>query len=119
MEFDFWEDSRGVSPVEEFIRQQNNPEDVTKRIDRLEKYFLKQLLRAEKVKSFGWVKKDYGFSLFELIPDDNRIFFVVLVGTEQAKLIHAFRKKGNKTPQREVCKALKIALILKQQYPLI
>jgi phage-related protein len=117
MEFDFWVDSQGVSPVEEFVQTLSEKEKkaIIKKIDHLLQTNLLTLIKTEVVKFFKGVKKKYGFSLFELIIFRYRFFFVVLVGGEQATFIHSFPKKTNKTPKKEIIKATRIAVILKDK----
>lgn len=67
-------------------------------IQRLKKYGVEPLRRA------GHVVKLRGCELYELIVDYCRIFFVIRL--EVCYLVHAFKKKRDDTPTKEIQTAL-------------
>lgn len=55
--------------------------------------------------------------LWELRPGNNRIFFAFLLkGTNKVILLHHFRKKGQKTPEKEIKRASSNLADYRQRY---
>lgn len=89
------------SYVGEFIKKEFSAvthKKFNRYIQRLKKYGVEPLRRA------GNVVKLRGFELYELIVDYCRIFFVIR--REVCYLVHAFKKKRNDTPIKEIQTAL-------------
>lgn len=104
MEIEFWETSSGRSPVEEFITElpAKTQEKIVWAIDKLETYGTK-LVHEGKL-----LVKLVGYNLYELRVKINKIFYrilLVFIGTT-AWLLHAFKKKTNNTPIKEINTAL-------------
>jgi len=104
--------------VQEFINEQS-PRDIRKikrKFQSALSFGLGDLYRAGDVDDFKECKKRYGFSLYEFIVFNFRFFFV-MIERDIAVTYHSFRKKGQKTPQKEVDKAMRIAVeILRKKY---
>ncbi len=87
----YYETVRGDQPVKAYIEALPDKEraKVKALIDNLS---VKIVLNEPHAKKIG--------SLFELRPGAHRIFYCYHEG--KVVLLHAFRKKSNKTPQREI-----------------
>jgi len=117
MEIQFYQTMRGDYPVLEFI--ESTPEQHQKKIRRHIKWFkelpLQESLQGKDAKRITGNKYK---GLYELIIDRGnicyRIFFIIIKNT--CWLIHAFRKKSNKTPTRELAKANNIKKTLEHKY---
>ena len=120
MEIEFWERSDGIKPVVEFIKELNEGNRILllNKFERYEKYSFQYLLSNKRIKEFKHIKVDYEFSLYELRVFPYRFFFVMIVPGEILLLFHAFIKKTDKTPEKELNKALRIAVILNKKYKL-
>ena len=99
---EFFVDKQGRSPVEEFLN--DLPVKERAKAERLI-----QLLRqhGHKLELFGGsqVKALKGHKpLKELRPVPNRVIYFIYEN-ERIILLHGFKKKSNKTPQREIKKA--------------
>lgn len=96
-----FESERGEKPVEEFIKSQQSSTQskITHLVDMLAKYG--PTLGMPHVKKLGQ-------SLYELRirgKDEIRIFFTFK--SQDIYLLHGFKKKSQKTPQKEIDIALK------------
>ena len=99
MDIDYWESERGVSPVYEFIRSQ--PPEAQIRIQRTIGYFRErgfQLLQSPLLKKLN------GYDIYELRISIQRVCYrIFLIYYKSSSwLVHAFKKKSNNTPQREI-----------------
>lgn len=102
MDIQFYTKNRGDCPVKEYILDLNLKEQsfIIKSIeDKLARRNLNDLLKAEIVKKFSGQN-----NLYEYIPGQHRIFFSIY--QMFYLLLYAFRKKSNKTPMKEINKAL-------------
>lgn len=102
----FYEDDRGHSPVEEFIKELDKEAIKSKEARVLLKQVIHQINILEKLgtragENFTKHIKD---EIWELRPGDRRILFFMWV-ENKIVLLHAFHKKTNKTPRREIEKA--------------
>lgn len=100
----FYKDSKGNQPVKDYILQlkRKNGKDSRIKVTKIQDY-IKVLQRDGTRAGEPYVKHIEG-DLWELRPIDDRIFFVVWK-EESFVLLHQFRKKTQKTPQREIDKA--------------
>ncbi len=99
----YYQSNSGKTPVLDYMEMQK-PE-IAARIRNSLRYLKefgieKSLLDTRKIKG----KKYKG--LYELKVDSSRIFYF-LATEKKFVLVHGFTKKSNKTPQRELEKALK------------
>lgn len=107
MEIEVWENESGRSPVRDFIMTESPK--AQRRIQWVLDLF------EEKGLSFilftGHVNKLQGYKMYEIVVSYGgvfyRIFFVIAKGI--AWLLHAFKKKTNATPLKEIKIALKRA----------
>lgn len=97
----FFIDRRGHNPVGEFL-------DVEKKIKIKATIIIKNIEEFGMVTAIPHIKKLKGLSLWEiriLGKESTRILYAQIVKTEVI-LLHAFKKKTNKTPQKEINIAL-------------
>jgi len=102
----FYEDERGHSPVEEFIKELDKQAMNSKEARILLKQVLHQINILERLgtragENFTKYIED---NVWELRPGNRRIFFFMWIDNKIV-LLHAFHKKTNKTPRREIEKA--------------
>ena len=101
---DFYNKEDGESPVEEALHSfpKKAAAKIIRWLDLLEEFGL--------ALSGGYVEKLKGYDLWELKVTHAgswyRIFFF-LSGGRRLTMLHAFQKKSNKTPQREIETALR------------
>ena len=105
MEIELYERMRGDCPVGKFISDLplNHQKKVYKKIERLKEDGLHLSLRTKIVKKLGR-------NIYELIINYDGMFYRILftIIKDAYWLISAFKKKSNKTPSRELAKAIKI-----------
>ncbi len=104
----FYKDPSGTQPAKEYIRNLKNQKGKSASI------------QAKQVAAYIQLLAEYGFSLnknfidkineeyniWELRPGNNRVFFVAWING-MFVLLHAFPKKTQKTPQREIDQAIR------------
>ena len=97
----FYKDEKGHSPVSEYLRSlpKRQQDKVVAYIDRLAQFGFN--LKRPTADSLGG-----GLGLYELRPDRNRILYCFHRRT-QVILLHAFLKRTDDIPQREIEIALK------------
>ena len=113
-EINFYRDKQGNEPAREVIEKLHNSKNrmEQKRASKINDYL--QILSMEgKGAGEPYIKHIQG-ELWELRPARDRIFFVAYV-EESFVLLHHFVKKTQKTPQREIEKALKEIADLKER----
>lgn len=99
-------DEKGRCPIREFL-QELNERAKTNKDARVQ---LKQLLYSvERLKQSGTragkdITKHIEGDIWELRPGNNRVFFFGWKGNTFV-LLHSFRKKSQKTPQKEIDQA--------------
>jgi phage-related protein len=91
----FYEDHRGVSPVEEYIDSLKQPAEKAKVL------YVLLLLEEFGVKLNMPHAKPIKDKLWELRPGKNRLLYFAHV-ENQFVILHAFKKKTNKTPKKEI-----------------
>ena len=96
-DFTYYEDSRGHAPVEEFIVAIAERKIRAQLLAKLSLIAQRSFLAEPHYKRFTNYPVDFG----ELIMGDFRIF-VHRVGKQEYLLVHAFRKKSNATPRKEI-----------------
>lgn len=112
----FYQDARGKEPVKEFIQKIARQDSKNSRIqlNKIRDYI--QLLEIRGIQppiDRNIVKKLEG-EIWELRPLQNRILFAAF-HQNQIVLLHAFVKKTQKTPRKEIEKAKAILKDLKQR----
>ena len=104
----FYKDSSGVQPAKEYIQKLQSQNGKNARI------------QAKQIATYIQLLAEHGFSLnknfidkineefniWELRPGSNRVFFVAWIDG-MFVLLHAFPKKTQKTPQREIDQAIR------------
>lgn len=101
----FYKDGRGKSPVVEYLKKLHDSKNERdrKQAEKINDYI--QVLKVEgKAAGLPYVRHIDG-ELWELRPARDRILFFSWI-ENQIVLLHQFRKKTQKTPKREIDKAL-------------
>ena len=113
-EINFYRDKQGNEPAREVIEKLHNSKNrmEQKRASKINDY-LPILSMEGKGAGEPYIKHIQG-ELWELRPARDRIFFVAYV-EESFVLLHHFVKKTQKTPQREIEKALREIADLKER----
>ena len=104
----FYKDSSGVQPAKEYIKKIQSQKGKNARIQANQIASYNELLAKD---GFS-LNKNYidkineEYNIWELRPGSNRIFFVAWF-EGMFVLLHAFPKKTQKTPQREIDQAIR------------
>ena len=104
----FYKDSSGVQPAKEYIKRIQSQKGKNARIQANQIASYIELLAKD---GFS-LNKNYidkineEYNIWELRPGSNRIFFVAWI-EGMFVLLHAFPKKTQKTPQREIDQAIR------------
>ena len=104
----FYRDPSGIQPVKEYIKKLQSQKGKDARIQAKQIATYIQLL-AEKGFSLNknFIDKiNEEYNIWELRPGSNRVFFVTWIDG-MFVLLHAFPKKTQKTPQREIDQAIR------------
>jgi phage-related protein len=124
MKINYWEDSRGCSPVEEFIEEigRNGGRKAQEKVIRFIRVLGREGLdMLTKMPEYLKQLTLDGVALYELRVgfggNAYRILFVVLDGI--AYFLHAFSKKDQKTPPSEIAIALRRYELLKLELQII
>ncbi len=101
-----YEDARGNSPLANFIAELDRKAPTDKAARNLLKkfYYSVELLRQNGTRCGEKFTKQIDGKLWELRPDDYRVFFFMWNGNHIV-LLHGFRKTSNRTPNLEIEKA--------------
>lgn len=100
-EVEFYEDKKGYSQILDWIKElDNNPTKKNKSMLKKTYYLIERLEYEGSFIGEPMVKYIKG-KIWELRPVPNRIFFATLENN-QLILLHQFRKKSKKTPEREI-----------------
>ncbi len=105
-EVEFYEDEKQYCPIAEWLRELNSvlSKENSSMIKKV--YYQIERLENEGVSLGEPIIKKIDDQIWELRPIPNRIFFGVL-NANKIVLLHHFRKKTNKTPNREIEQAKK------------
>ena len=104
----FYRDSSGVQPAKEYIKKIQSQKGKNARIQANQIASYIELLAKD---GFS-LNKNYidkineEYNIWELRPGSNRVFFVAWIDG-MFVLLHAFPKKTQKTPQREIDQAIR------------
>ena len=103
----FFRDDKGNSPIEEYIdelrKKANKSKDSRIKHDKIMAYLL--ALRSEGTRLGEPVVKHLQGEIWELRPLRDRLLFAVVIENE-ITILHHFIKSTQKTPKREIEKAL-------------
>jgi phage-related protein len=103
-ELEFYEDEHGKSPVSDWLRELDFAHGKESRSMLRKVYFQFERLEHEGPGIGEPIVKRIEDGLWELRSIPNRVFFAMMRGN-RIVLLHAFRKKSMKTPEREIEKA--------------
>ena len=112
----FYRDPDGVQPAKEYLKDLQKQNGKNARI------------QARQIASYIQLLAEYGLSLsrniidkvndkyniWELRPGSNRVFFVAWING-MFVLLHAFPKKTQKTPKREIDRAIREVMDLRER----
>lgn len=104
----FYVDDKGNSPVEKFIRELDTKALKSKQ----DKIVLKQIIHQINILENLGTRAGENFTkyiegdIWELRPGERRVLFSVWIDNKIV-LLHMFHKKTNKTPKKEIDKAIR------------
>lgn len=103
----FYEKSDGVSELWDFIEKLRLKSATSKdaRVQYKQISFYIQLLQENGTYLPNTITKHIEDDIWELRPGNNRIFYFYF-NNDTFVLLHQFRKKSQKTPRREIVKAI-------------
>ena len=99
----FYEDENGISEVEEFLKYlaQRAGDDKDARIQLKQLMYYIELLQYNGTRLPESITKHITENIWELRPGDNRVFYFFFQNNTFV-LLHHFRKRTQKAPQREI-----------------
>ncbi len=104
---DFYEDDRGISDIRNFLdtllEQSMTNKDARIQYKQLARYI--ELLQENGTNLPKEITKHIEGDIWELRPGNNRVFYFFYTNNTYV-LLHHFRKKSQKTPRREIDKAV-------------
>ncbi len=100
-----YEDRNGACPVDAYLRELDaqNTKDARIRREKIRAYV--KILRERGLPLPEPICKHMADKIYELRPIDDRVFFAGWIDGVYV-LLHCYRKQGQKTPPREMKKAL-------------
>jgi phage-related protein len=103
----FYEDVNGVSDLWDFLDDllQRSSSNKDARIQHKQIVYYIDLLQNNGTRLPETVTKNIADDIWELRPGDNRVFYFFFQDNTFV-LLHHFRKKSQKTPQREINRAI-------------
>lgn len=103
----FYEDSTGRSELWEFLCDlaRRSCENKDARVQHKQIVYCIELLQRNGTRLPDNITKYIGNNIWELRPGDNRVFYFYYQDNAFV-LLHHFRKKTQKTPQREIDRAI-------------
>jgi len=104
----FYQDNRGRSPVKDFLGKLQSKAKTNKQAKQLYKKFILyiEVLVQSGTRAGLPYTRYIGNGIWELRPKDYRVFFFGWDGNKIV-LLHTCRKTTQKTPQKEIDKAIK------------
>ena len=104
---DFYQTADGHSDVRKFLEnlRKKKPSDKNTRIQYNQVALYIQLLQEKDTRLSSPFTKHIQDGIWELCPGDHRIFYF-FYEDDTYVLLHHFRKKTQKTPRREIAKAI-------------
>lgn len=102
MEFHFWESSNGECPVQDFMLslEYKKSQQLLKKLESFSKYPDTSLWKAEILEKF-----DDELTELRVLLNKTYYRFFCIIDRQSCILLHAFVKKSDKTPMKEVEKA--------------
>lgn len=99
---EFYQTKRGNTPILEYVSnlEARDAKKIDKELTRLNSYGIDILIKTKDAKRLS------DCDLYELTPHSHRIFFYIK--TKIYRMLHIYRKQSNKTPRKEIQKALSI-----------
>ncbi|MEA4940319.1 MAG: type II toxin-antitoxin system RelE/ParE family toxin [Christensenella sp.] len=106
-QFVFYEDASGVSELWDFLDDllQRSSGSKDARIQHKQIVYYIELLQRNGTRLPETITKNIVEDIWELRPGDNRVFYFFFRDNTFV-LLHHFRKKSQKTPQREIDRAI-------------
>ena len=103
----FYEDASGVSELWDFLDDllQRSSGSKDARIQHKQVVYYIELLQRNGTRLPETITKNIVEDIWELRPGDNRVFYFFFRDNTFV-LLHHFRKKSQKTPQREINRAI-------------
>ena len=103
----FYEDASGVSELWDFLDDllQRSSGSKDARIQHKQVVYYIELLQRNGTRLPETITKNIVEDIWELRPGDNRVFYFFFRDNTFV-LLHHFRKKSQKTPQREIDRAI-------------
>ena len=103
----FYEDANGVSKLWNFLDDllQRSAGNKDARIQHKQIVYYIELLQKNGTRLPETITKNINEDIWELRPGDNRVFYFYFRDNTFV-LLHHFRKKSQKTPQREIDRAI-------------
>lgn len=103
----FYEDSNGRSELWDFLDDllRKSAENKDARIQHKQMVYYIELLQRNGTRLPDTITKNIFQNIWELRPGDNRVFYFFFRDNTFV-LLHHFRKKSQKTPQREIERAI-------------
>lgn len=103
---EFYEEKNGASPVWDYLEEMRRAKATNKsaRIEYNQMIMYIELLKQNGTNNNANITKKLNDDLWELRPGNNRILYYTHINGKFV-LLHCFRKKTQKTPEREIEKA--------------
>ena len=107
-EIRFYRDPNGVQPAKEFLKnlQNQNSKNARIQVKQIASYITLLQERGLSLNKNIIEKVNEKYNIWELRPGCNRVFFVAWIDG-MFVLLHAFPKKTQKTPKREIDQAIR------------
>ena len=107
-EIRFYRDPNGVQPAKEFLKnlQNQNSKNARIQVKQIASYITLLQERGLSLNKNIIDKVNEKYIIWELRPGCNRVFFVAWIDG-MFVLLHAFPKKTQKTPKREIDQAIR------------
>lgn len=107
-EIRFYRDPNGVQPAKEFLKnlQNQNSKNARIQVKQIASYITLLQERGLSLNKNIIDKVNEKYNIWELRPGCNRVLFVVWIDG-MFVLLHAFPKKTQKTPKREIDQAIR------------
>ena len=112
----FYRDPNGIQPAKEYLRNLQNQHGKNARIQARQIASYIQLLAEHGLSLNKNIidKVNEKYNIWELRPGCNRVFFVAWLNG-MFVLLHAFPKKTQKTPKREIDQAIREVIDLRER----